>query len=163
MTNPTSMSLPLADIHLQAAPGIWPLAWGWWAVIAAVLSILVVATVMIRAFQHKRRARNEALSQLASLETLAAVNELLKRAALSYFNRETVAGLTGNGWLAFLDTGLPASQKGFVASASLWQKGTFSKEGLNESELAVCKSLAGDWLKHALPPKKQALREANHV
>lgn len=143
MTNPTSTPLPLADIHLQAAPGLWPLAWGWWMVIAAIFITLVMAALAIRTYRHKRRAQRQALTQLAYLDTLAAVNELLKRAALSYFDRETVAGLTGNTWLAFLDSGLPAGKQGFVASASLWQKGVFSKERLSESELAVCKSWPG--------------------
>ncbi|HPY40873.1 MAG TPA: DUF4381 domain-containing protein, partial [Thiolinea sp.] len=38
--NPTE--LPLRDIHLPPEISWWPLAWGWWALLALVVLILVM-------------------------------------------------------------------------------------------------------------------------
>ncbi|MFL7009385.1 DUF4381 domain-containing protein [Enterovibrio norvegicus] len=175
MATPTSNTLPLADIHLQTAPGIWTLAWGWWLVIAATLAVIIMIVMWLRARAKKTRAQKEALQALNAVTSLADMNALLKRAALSYFDREHVAGLTGAAWLRFLDEQLPASKEadgkhGFSAHQDLWQKGIFSKEGLSDSEFATCKALTERWLKHALPPKASrassytsAAKEENHV
>ncbi|PMN90581.1 DUF4381 domain-containing protein [Enterovibrio norvegicus] len=178
MATPTSNTLPLADIHLQTAPGIWPLAWGWWLVIAATLAVIIMIVMWLRARAKKTRAQKEALQTLNTVTSLADMNALLKRAALSYFNREHVAGLTGAAWLRFLDAQCPdkhsRDKDGFLAHQDLWQKGIFSKEGLSDSELATCKALTENWLKHALPPKAShalprasshasTAKEENHV
>ncbi len=175
MATPTSNTLPLADIHLHSAPGMWPLAWGWWLVIAATLALIIAIVIGLRARAKKTRAQKEALQALNTVTSLADMNALLKRAALSYFDREHVAGLTGAAWLRFLDEQLPASKRpngkhGFSAHQDLWQKGIFSKEGLSDTELATCKALTERWLKHALPPKASrspsdtpAAKEENHV
>lgn len=175
MATPTSNTLPLADIHLHTAPGMWPLAWGWWLVIAATLALIIAIVIGLRARANKTRAQKQALQALDTVTALADMNALLKRAALSYFDREHVAGLTGAAWLRFLDEQLPASKRpmgnhGFSAHQDLWQKGIFSKEGLSDTELATCKALTERWLKHALPPKASrassytpAAKEENHV
>ncbi|WP_394208803.1 DUF4381 domain-containing protein [Enterovibrio calviensis] len=168
MTNTASTTLPLADIQLQIAPGIWPLAWGWWALIAALLAGTLLAIFLLRQRTQRLQARNEALNQLTQADSLAAINALLKRAALSYFDRDLVAGLTGSAWLAFLDSQLPAIKQGFVAQDELWQKGIFANVALSDAELDTCKALAETWLKQALPPSSKpinsnATKEANHV
>ncbi|MDD1781423.1 DUF4381 domain-containing protein [Enterovibrio sp. ZSDZ35] len=160
MATPTSNTLPLADIHLQAAPGLWPLAWGWWALLAALALIIVAVVYALRLRTQKRKAQKEAIKQLCDTKTLGDINALLKRAALTYFPRHDVAKLTGHMWLTFLDNQLPVSKRGFVANETLWQKGVFSKEGLNSKELDICKALAKVWLTKALPPKKANLPQS---
>lgn len=163
MTNPTSSTLPLADIHLQSAPGIWPLAWGWWLVLFLVLTTLVFSITLLHFYIKKNQARKDALHQLSQSTSLAGINSLLKRAALSYFSREHVAGLTGTPWLTFLDHQLPEAKQGFLANETLWQKGAFSNQPLSEQELETCKSLALIWLENALPPRKSVAKETGHV
>ncbi|PKF49587.1 DUF4381 domain-containing protein [Enterovibrio nigricans] len=153
MTTPTSNTLPLADIHLQAAPGLWPLAWGWWAVLAVLLVIAIAAIVALRQHRQKRFAQQQAIKQLSDASSLAEVNALLKRAALTYFPRHDVAKLTGHAWLAFLDNQRGPSNQAFLPHEALWQKGAFSQKGLSDEELDLCKALAKNWLKDALPPK----------
>lgn len=164
MTNPTSSALPIADIHLQLAPGIWPLAWGWWLVIFLTLAILIFAFTLLYLRAKKNQAKKDALRQLNGPSSLAEINALLKRAALSYFRRDQVAGLTGNRWLAFLDSQLPENKQGFIANESLWLKGAFSNVPLTDQELNSCKSLATIWLNNALPPRQQyAIKEEGDV
>ena len=59
-----------------------------------------------RALSHRRANlyRREALALLpAPSASLASLPELVKRTALSAYPRESVASLTGESWLAFLD------------------------------------------------------------
>lgn len=111
-------ALPLRDLHLPDAIGWWPLAPGWWGVIAA-LGILL-GYVLLRLYRKWRfnAPRRYAMHELARYEaeylehrnpvTLGKqLSELLRRGMLAYAPREEVAGLTGSEWLAWLDQGMP--------------------------------------------------------
>jgi len=101
-----SAQLPLRDVHLPAAPGIWPPAPGWWLVMAAVMLVLG-GWLLWRWLQRRRRQRWLALfdTQLqaaaAGPARLAAASELLRRAARRV-DRQAVS-LQGQAWLQFLD------------------------------------------------------------
>ncbi len=110
-------ALPLRDLHLPEAIGWWPLAPGWWLLIA--LLLLGLALAARASFRRHRRnaARRAALAELARLKSAwdadrnsaalaAAVSDLLRRAMLAYAPRHEVAGLTGRAWLEWLDRGL---------------------------------------------------------
>ena len=113
---------PLAGLHPLRAPdaiGWWPLAPGWWVLIA----VAAIGLVLLLRFWLRRRARaaarRHALRQL-DRATLAyaehgsaaklgiEVSELLRRTMLAYAPRADVAGLTGDAWLDWLDRDLPA-------------------------------------------------------
>jgi len=110
--------IPLRDLHLPDAVGLWPLAPGWWALI-----LLAVAGVIYLLYQLFLRwqfnaARRLALRELASLRRdyeegadatalSKALSELVRRSMLAYAPRDEVAGLTGDTWLSWLDRGLP--------------------------------------------------------
>lgn len=110
--------IPLRDIHLPEAVGWWPLAPGWWFLIA--LAAIAAGYGLYRLFLRWRgnAARRVALGELArvrrefaagaSAQALAKeLSELLRRGMLAYAPRAEVAGLTGERWLAWLDRGLP--------------------------------------------------------
>lgn len=107
----------LADIHLPEAVGIWPLAPGWWLVIAVLLALAVWAVILLRRHLHRLRLRRHALEELdrcrrilerstgngqTTVDYVNAVNAVLRRVALTHFPRRTVAGLTGERWVEFL-------------------------------------------------------------
>ncbi|MEM7279280.1 MAG: DUF4381 domain-containing protein [Pseudomonadota bacterium] len=109
--------IPLRDLHLPEAIGWWPLAPGWWVVIAlaiVALGFLFRAWLRIRA---RGAARRYALRELNVIELEyqesrnpvqfgANLSELLRRTMLAYAPRHDVAGLTGDAWLEWLDEGL---------------------------------------------------------
>ena len=109
--------IPLRDLHLPEAVGWWPLAPGWWVVIAM---LLLGCAYLVRLYLMQRSqsaARRHALKQLAALTTefeqhgdvvvfSSAMSELLRRTMLAYAPRANVAGLTGDQWLAWLDRDL---------------------------------------------------------
>ncbi len=106
--------IPLRDLHLPETVGWWPLAPGWWIVIAIVL---IIGFSLLQVY-HQRRARGaarrHALRELARLTAefeqhgnavafSSEMSELLRRTMLAYAPRAEVAGLTGDAWLAWLD------------------------------------------------------------
>lgn len=104
----------LPDIDLPAPIGIWPLAVGWYAVIAVVGVFILVAIGYYVQRARKLRPRKLILRKLADLQlryaadhdavNLAAdVSALLRKACLLAFARRDVAGLQGQAWLEFLD------------------------------------------------------------
>jgi len=110
--------LPLRDLHLPNPVGWWPLAPGWWFVIA--LALALIAWLFVRAWRaHQLNApRRYAIRTLAAVEAEylshrnpvrlgQQVSELLRRGMLAYAPRHEVAGLTGEAWLKWLDQGLP--------------------------------------------------------
>lgn len=109
--------IPLRDLHVPDPVGWWPLAPGWWLLIALVLAAL--GYLLYRQFVGWRRnaARRIALAELSRLrraydegaDVLAlskGLSELLRRSMLAYAPRDEVAGLTGERWLQWLDRGL---------------------------------------------------------
>jgi hypothetical protein len=111
-------ALPLRDLHLPEAIGWWPLAPGWWVVLAMAAAALgYVAWRLFRRWQF-HAPRRYALRELARFEAEylehrnpvmlgKQLSELLRRGMLAYAPREEVAGLTGEEWLAWLDEGMP--------------------------------------------------------
>lgn len=109
--------IPIRDLHLPEAIGWWPLAPGWWVLIA--LLAAWCGYMLFRAFRRWRwnAARRVALGELARVKkeyadgsdavTLAIqLSELMRRAMLAYAPRDEVASLTGERWLQWLDRGL---------------------------------------------------------
>ncbi|MDV5170156.1 DUF4381 domain-containing protein [Photobacterium rosenbergii] len=148
----TLPTLPLADIHLPDAPGVWPLAWGWWV---AILLTCIAIAFLVMAFKKQRRynlARREALQHLATLkspEHFNQVNLLLRQVAMSYHSREYVAGLTGQSWLSFLDLHLEQKDQGFTRLKDTWQQGLFSPTPLEKEQFAMCYQQAKKWIRKA--------------
>ncbi len=111
-------ALPLRDLHLPDPVGWWPLAPGWWILIA----LLAAGLAWLAAYLYRRwrfhAPRRHALRELARYEAEylehrnpvvfgRQVSELLRRAMLAYAPRAEVAGLTGEAWLQWLDRGMP--------------------------------------------------------
>ena len=109
--------IPLRDLHLPEAIGWWPLAPGWWILIAIALvglGFLVRAWLKVRARGAARRFALRQLKEIVSecessknpVEFGVQLSELLRRTMLAYAPRLDVAGLTGEAWLQRLDEGL---------------------------------------------------------
>ena len=99
----------LRDIHLPNAIDWWPLAYGWWLLIALACLSLCAAVVFYLRYRRANRYRQAAITEINTLfqqETdpatlLAQTSALLKRAAMQKFGRQCNQ-LHGQQWLDFL-------------------------------------------------------------
>lgn len=103
----------LRDIHLPKAVSIWPLAPGWYIVIALIVAALMLGLLFYLRSWYRNRAKKQAIHKLKELKALykqgknqqqiiAQVSILLRRVALAYFPKQNIAGLQGERWLQFL-------------------------------------------------------------
>ncbi len=119
MTLPDFDPARLADIHLPETIHFWPIASGWW--ILLILLIVAIALFLFNAKYRKRSVTTVPLSikKLAekelhsisseyhqnhdALKTLKQLSIFLRRYVLSFTERETVAALTEQQWLQYLE------------------------------------------------------------
>jgi hypothetical protein len=109
--------IPLRDLHLPEVISWWPLAPGWWLVIAIVVAGLGYSIRLYLRKYARGAARRHALRQFNALTAefeqhhdavafTSHLSELLRRTMLAYAPRNEVAGLTGDAWLRWLDRDL---------------------------------------------------------
>jgi hypothetical protein len=103
-------SLPLRDIHLPLPVGIWPLATGWWFLIAALIAVIAIVLHLIQ--RHRRpTALKQALaevdrlfgtSEISNVQRNQEISLILKKLAVTTYPREDVAGLSGQEWIKWV-------------------------------------------------------------
>lgn len=147
----------LREIHMPGDVSQWPPAPGWWMV--GFLIVLLLAGLLTALIQrYKKRAYlRHSLQVLKQLEADFAQQQnsllltdqlatLLRRVCLSQFPREQVAGLSGEGWLQFLNktgnTNEFTQGCGVVLTEGRFQKGAAAN--INGEELLT---LTRRWIK----------------
>lgn len=145
----------LKDIHVPPPVPAWPPAWGWWLLGAFVFTLLTIGIVRLRRQRRRTRAARAAARELNMLaarhaqhgntrQLVSELSSLLRRAALAYTESSSIARLTGDAWLAWLDTHLGGSDfrqgPGRVLAAGPYQP---APEVDTTALLALCQR----WLK----------------
>ncbi len=103
----------LHDIEGLDPISIWPLAIGWWLLIAASACLFIFLIVILcKWIAYKRSWKNDSLKRLslldkslihqASQEDVALLSEYIRRIALRRFSRKECASLIGTDWLSWL-------------------------------------------------------------
>ena len=116
--NPVDPLAALRDIHVPDPPGFWPPAPGWIGAACLATAVGVAAAVVAARRWRAGRPRREALAELKSLrdrhgagaqdaEIAMELSTLVRRFALARYPRGEVAGLTGERWIAWLESTLP--------------------------------------------------------
>ena len=141
-TDPASLD-NLREIILPPPVPWWPLALGWWVLLAVLC--LAAVSVAFRAWRTWRANayRRAALRELAAGESVAAMAEILKRTALVAYPRTDVASLSGPAWLAWLaETG---GRQVPTAVTEALTVGVFAKhDAADAGEVAA---FAADWIR----------------
>jgi len=116
--NPQEQALldQLQDVALPAAPGLWPLAVGWYVVAALVILAMlcaVSAVVQLKRKKNRDQWRQVALadhavirkraSSVENTNVLSDLSVLMRRVALAVLPRSQVAGIIDDEWLHTLD------------------------------------------------------------
>ncbi len=156
--------LPLRDIHLPPPVSWWPPAPGWWGLLAIAVA-LVALSLWLRHRLRRSTVRRTALRELAALERdpalspserLQRLSTLLRRAALSIYPRDEVAGLTGDDWLHFLDRAMDTRQFSQGAGRLLLEAPyrAFIAADDSAKEGAILFALCRQWISQ-LPAKRR--------
>lgn len=154
----------MADIHLPAEPGFWPLAPGWWVLAALLLALLVYGAwrlhLRLQLHRRYRSALRELDSCLAAMQASAGpegptmaqrlsyvndVNSVLRRVALLHFEQARVAGLSGQAWVAFIRQHDRAGRLTPELAGAL-AEGRFAPRC--DVDTAALHRMAGDWIKN---------------
>jgi hypothetical protein len=147
---------PLANLHPLREPafiGWWPLAPGWWLLLALALICLATVVYFLVRRYRARAYRRRALAQLQQLQQayqgdgdastyIGRANALLKTVALISYPRRQVAASNGEEWLAFLNGSMKSSEQfesAFVTAA--YQK------DCPELNMAQVHRVARSWIK----------------
>ena len=152
----------LADISVGQTPSMWPLAWGWWVLIALITVLLAMIIWQAIEFARKRKVKRRALKAIANIEehdvkSLQKLHAILRSAIIHYFPNENISGIQGHAWQTFLHERMSSSLKAnsdVIAQLKALESSLYTKSpsiSANEAKEAV--SL---WIKHSLPPAKNA-------
>ncbi|WP_061037972.1 DUF4381 domain-containing protein [Vibrio coralliirubri] len=153
--------LDLSPVIAPDAPTWWPLAWGWWAVVITAIALIALVFFILKRRKNNQQAKQEALSYFSNSQSQDGLSpskaqDIVRQAALSYFPRGKIAGLSGDDWLTFLDAQL--AKPLFVAKQSQWQQALYQDVALmNDEQKKAQQQLVNDcetWLRKALPPKR---------
>ena len=125
--NPEMMLSQLAPLREPAAIGWWPLAPGWWIVVALSVALLTGLVLWLRKRRLRTAYRRIALATLDEFRSRETgqdeLNWLLKAAALKAYPHEQVAGLHGTAWQQFLASSCPkVASDAFAELDTLYQR-----------------------------------------
>lgn len=145
--------LPLKDLHLPETIGWFPPAIGWWLVV-----VLMPLTLWFLYWLYKRLTRKTAIkvarqllaniknSSMDNAQKLTELSAWLRRVAISTAPRTQTASLTGQAWLAFLDSSLKDSPFTTGIGRCLVDA-PYRKVMPSETEISQLIDLCENWLK----------------
>lgn len=119
IASPDDLLSRLYDIKGLDYISWWPLAPGWWALLAlAVIALIVAGMVYRRRLAYARSWKGDAWRTLAALDAQlpdgdvqkvgATLSVLMRRVAMQCHSRQECAGLQGADWLRWLTAKDPA-------------------------------------------------------
>lgn len=136
------------DVMTLASPSWWPLATGWWVLLAMVVTLLIGLTLTIwRARQRTKplrllQARWQGITQ-PDCDTILQMSEDAKKLLIRRYGRDKVAALSGRNWLKFLDE--QVQKPVMLHQAHLWQSALYG-DGLDPTQAKTVQGAMQQWL-----------------
>ena len=149
----------LRDLHLPQAVADWPPALGWW-LLAGLVFFGLVWSMRALYWRYKSNAyRRFAQRELKAIVTehaetqdarraLSRLQFLMKRVAMTAFNRAEVAALSGVTWTQFLYATSTTNQFSLGPGELLIDGPYQATQDHASHELTALFSLCAEWLKH---------------
>ena len=149
-------SSPLAQMHDIALPekvSSLPIAPGYWILLLLIiLSLSWIVKKVLKKYRY-HAPRRTALVMLNAMDSNAntfasEVNSLLKRTAMTYLPRQSLAHLNGQPWFNWLDKRLPHKHQGVIGPL-LFKR--HQQKGLTSEDNQQLLVLARLWLANSAP------------
>ena len=173
---PATQTDPLAnlrDIHLPLPIEQWPPAPGWWVLVFFGMAAVLAALYWLWSHWKANTYRRDGVRQLDEImltyeshgdvtRYLEEFQVLLKRVALTRYDRQLVASLSGEEWVAFLDRSSNSLEFSMGAGQVLI---TGNYEPEPTADVQQLNKLGRFWIQkhHDLPALEQALVEQRHA
>lgn len=173
MANPlANQTLPLEDIIVPNSVALWPLALGWWLLLAIIIACFISAFFAYKNYQKKWHYRKEALhllkeyqsslqGALTDKEIVSRYIECLKRTAISAYPSHGVQALYGKEWIAFLNQQTPSPL--FTGEVATFICESQYKETMNINQQDVYFAVEAWIKKHATQVKVNPTQINNEV
>lgn len=147
----SATQLPLHDIVDEHSVSWWPLAVGWWLVIAALLLGLIVFTLWWRRLRKQRRLHKRIEAALHTPATsISELNLRLKQILLIKYPRSQLAHLNAEAWQQRLAAELPDSQRDdFLAQLTPYT--SLQYQSHDQTAVDAYQALALSWWKMVRP------------
>lgn len=152
---PTDPLADLKDIHLPEEPGVWPLAIGWWFLLAIIIGLTAFAVYVFIRNRRRNQYRKLALTLLDEIQkkytndntssTLSAIAQLIKRTAQAAGTSPTSA--SSEHWCHWLN--------------NTTSKPVFSTESLELLSQGQYKPVIENDLTHLLVQTRQWIKQHN--
>jgi len=149
---PSSPGLDLNDIHLPEQISEFPIAIGWWLLLALIIICCIYAVLKYRSYSKLRIDQQRAIKQIQQSPNIDEAIKILKWAAMQYFPRNQIANLYGKSFLQFLSNKLPDNQKLQFENLSSSVFNSLYQQNIAESVNEDLNQASLLWLKNALPP-----------
>lgn len=144
------------EVVLPAEVSWFPQTIGWKLTLIVLIAFLVVGVFRRLVQRHRDRYRVEALKRLSDLcqhadrlDAARRVTTLLKATALHAYPRQTVANLTGEAWVSFLNNSTVkpffSKELGELLSTLAYQPDV--SDSLNDSKISALFASAERWIK----------------
>ncbi len=111
---PEELLSQLKEIHEPGAIGVWPLAPGWWLLIAITIFVIILTALLWHRHIKLNGWKKEAAKAITALQkqtnsqahhqSLFAINQLIKRIAIHQSNDRSINALTGESWHTFMNS-----------------------------------------------------------
>ena len=144
----------LKDIHLPEQIHNYPLAYGWWLLLACLAITILFVIIKWQKRRQLCQAQKLALTQLKNTENNDEIVTILKWAAFQYFPRSEIASLHGHQLQHFFQQKLATQHQEKFQRLSGQQLVNKYQAKANNSADEDLKQAARLWLSQALPPKK---------
>lgn len=98
----------LKGLHYPISPSWWPVAWGWYVILGAVL--LIVLIILFKRMGSPLVYANKEMKKIQKTspeKQLKLLSQLLKRVAMVRHGREAIAPLSEDAWQEFLLASAP--------------------------------------------------------
>ena len=149
----------LKDIYLPSQiSSWWPLAYGWWIVIAVLVLLVLLCLLVLRIRKKHRKYIDNVVNDFKSnlgetyvtkpKEVVQSISVYLKRIAIYKFTKDDIKLLHGEAWVKYLNS--KTKVEVFEGKVAEYLENTYKPQELSDIELEKIVSASEKWVRSVL-------------